>query len=450
MRFNDRIVQLQDWAVPLYRPFDWKVLFGGRYSGKTWAFSQAAAVLACSRPLRIAICRQFEKTIDRSALEAVKGWLERLDLMHMVVGGKPGLNKIRFVNGSEIFIQGLERNIASIKGLEDVDICWVEEAEVINQESWEKLIPTIRKTGAEIWVSFNPRYRSDPVWQMFVINRDAFGPGEAYIRKVNWHHMPAHWLTDRHRREMARFKQMFPHRYAHVYLGQPDDEGADLKVLPYNRLDLALLEYKPERVEGIPMAGFDVADAGADWNALVIRRGPAVVHVERWQDHTTGESTRRVDLRCREHGVGVLHYDLGGVGAGVRSELKEISPGYYHEGVHFGGAVKGGDTYYTENVQNVDFFATWSMQAAWAVRLRAEVTRQLEEAPYDTFYTFLIDPTLALVHTYTAELTQPEWDQSTGKMRLIKQPNDEPSPDLFDATLLAYASDCDNGLRAAA
>ena len=39
--------------------------------------------------------------------------------------------------------------------IEGVDICWVEEASTVSEDSWKKLIPTIRKPGSEIWISFN-------------------------------------------------------------------------------------------------------------------------------------------------------------------------------------------------------------------------------------------------------------------------------------------------------
>ncbi|WP_374188661.1 phage terminase large subunit [Avibacterium paragallinarum] len=38
-----------------------------------------------------------------------------------------------------------QKNPTKIKSLEGIDICWVEEAENVSKESWEILIPTIRK-----------------------------------------------------------------------------------------------------------------------------------------------------------------------------------------------------------------------------------------------------------------------------------------------------------------
>ena len=43
--------------------------------------------------------------------------------------------------------------------------------EAISDMSWDVLIPTIRKSGSEIWISFNPKFEDDPTYQRFVLIR---------------------------------------------------------------------------------------------------------------------------------------------------------------------------------------------------------------------------------------------------------------------------------------
>jgi len=50
------------------------------------------------------------------------------------------------------------------------NICWVEEAQTVSKTSWDTLIPTIRKEGSEIWISFNPSLEADETYQRFVAN----------------------------------------------------------------------------------------------------------------------------------------------------------------------------------------------------------------------------------------------------------------------------------------
>lgn len=66
----------------------------------------------------------------------------------------------------------------------------MEEAHSVSAESWKKLIPTIRKDGSEIWVSFNPELDVDETYVRFVVSP----PATAYVRKVTWRDNP--WFPD--------------------------------------------------------------------------------------------------------------------------------------------------------------------------------------------------------------------------------------------------------------
>ena len=81
---------------------------------------------------------------------------------------------------------GLSNNISKVKSYEGLDVCWVEEAESVSYTSWETLIPTVRKKGSEIWVSFNPNDEMDDTYQRFVVNP----PPDAYVKKVNYNSEP--------------------------------------------------------------------------------------------------------------------------------------------------------------------------------------------------------------------------------------------------------------------
>jgi phage terminase large subunit len=38
----------------------------------------------------------------------------------------------------------------------------------VSKKSWRTVLPTIRKPGSEIWVTFNPELESDDTYQRFV------------------------------------------------------------------------------------------------------------------------------------------------------------------------------------------------------------------------------------------------------------------------------------------
>jgi len=63
-----------------------------------------------------------------------------------------------------IIFVGMQNHTAeSLKSLEGYDCAWVEQAETLSQKSFDILRPTIRKEGSELWFSWNPRRKSDPV-----------------------------------------------------------------------------------------------------------------------------------------------------------------------------------------------------------------------------------------------------------------------------------------------
>lgn len=80
----------------------------------------------------------------------------------------------------------------------------------------------------------------------------------------------------------------------------------------------------PLKIEGVKVAGFDVADEGGDANALCLRHGPVVKKIEDWKIGTTTESTRKVYSICKEKEYDRMHYESNGVGAGVKGEVKSI------------------------------------------------------------------------------------------------------------------------------
>jgi phage terminase large subunit len=98
--------------------------------------------------------------------------------------------------------------------MEAIDICWVEEAEKVSNNSWQVLIPTIRKQGSEIWVSFNPDEESDPTYQRFVVNP----PPDAVVVEVNWRDNP--WFPEELRKEKDYLYRVDAEAAEHVWDGK--------------------------------------------------------------------------------------------------------------------------------------------------------------------------------------------------------------------------------------
>lgn len=173
---------LYDKNSPHY-PSRYKVFYGGRGGRKSWEAVQAALLRGLERPTRILCTRELQTSIKDSIHKTIADRAASLGLSdHYTVLR----DTIRGANGTEFIFKGLRHNSESIKSTEGIDICIVEEAEKVSEDSWRYLTPTIRKPGSQIWVLFNPDLESDPTYQRFVVHP----PEGAYVKKVNWSDNP--------------------------------------------------------------------------------------------------------------------------------------------------------------------------------------------------------------------------------------------------------------------
>jgi phage terminase large subunit len=136
-------------------------------------------IKAARDPLRILCARELQTSIRDSVHALLKRQIVALNLQNAYDVQQ---SAIYGANGSEFIFKGLRHDIEQIKSTEDVDICWVEEAQSVSERSWEVLIPTIRKHGSEIWVSFNPDQPTDPTYKRFVKDPP---PGCVSV-EINW------------------------------------------------------------------------------------------------------------------------------------------------------------------------------------------------------------------------------------------------------------------------
>lgn len=197
----------------LFQPKRYKVAYGGRGSAKSWSFARALLIQAARRPLRVLCTREVQKSIRDSVHKLLSDQIQALglgafyDVQQAVIRGK---------NGSEFIFAGLSDQTAeSVKSFEGVDIVWVEEAQAVSDRSWSILIPTIRRDGSEIWVSFNPELDTDPTWVRFVETP----PPDAVSVPVNYHDNP--WFPEVLEKERQHAQATLPKdEYENIWEGK--------------------------------------------------------------------------------------------------------------------------------------------------------------------------------------------------------------------------------------
>jgi phage terminase large subunit len=258
-----------------------KVARGGRGSAKSWSVADAALVRSATRTRQRILCaREFQRSIKDSVHYLLASQIERLGL-----GGAFRVIDTEITckaTGSQFIFAGLHHNISSLKSLEAIDVCWVEEAEVVSEESWSKLIPTIRKPGSEIWVTFNPDQESDPTYRRFVPGQPQFDPTRTKSEMVSWRDNPC--LPDVLRDELEHLRRTDPEAYAHIW------EGGT-----WARSDAQIFNGKWLIDDFEPAEDWDGPYFGADWG---FSRDPTVL-VKVWLNST------RLFIEYDEGGVGI-------------------------------------------------------------------------------------------------------------------------------------------------
>ena len=101
--------------------------------------------------------------------------------------------------------------------------------------------------------------------------------------------------------------------------------------------------------------------------------------------------------------------------------------------------------------KNEDYFARYNAQLAWNLKLRVQDSLKLlsGDDEVDPSTCLFIEETAAPnLIPYLTQMSQPEYEYDiSDRVKLVKKPDNEPSPDLFDATCMAFAFDVRNGLR---
>jgi phage terminase large subunit len=193
------------------KPARYKGAYGGRGGSKSHFYAEQVVLRCLSKTTRVVCIREVLDSIRDSVRQLIVdkihkfGLASEFDILD---------NEIRGANGSLIIFKGMQHyNAETIKSLEGYDIAWVEEAQTLSEKSLQLLRPTLRNEGSELWFSWNPRHRTDPVDIMF---RKHPHP-EAVCVEVNWRDNP--WFPEVLRKEMEHDKSVDPEVAEHVWEG---------------------------------------------------------------------------------------------------------------------------------------------------------------------------------------------------------------------------------------
>jgi len=206
--------------VPLLAPSRYKGAHGGRGSGKSHFFAEKLIEDCVVEPgdsgagMRAVCIREVQKDLAQSSKLLIETKLASLRL-----GEAQGFKIFRDVietpkDGIMIFKGMNDYTADSIKSLEGFKRAWWEEAQTATMHSLNLLRPTIRAQESELWFSWNPRRKTDPVDIML---RGEEKPSGSVVVRANWRDNP--WLTQELIQERLDCLRMQPDQYDHIWEG---------------------------------------------------------------------------------------------------------------------------------------------------------------------------------------------------------------------------------------
>lgn len=207
--------------------------------------------------------REIQKTLEESVYKLLA---QQIELMGLGSYYEIQRAKIMGINGSEFVFAGLRDQVVNnIRSYEGIDRFWVEEGQYLTEQSLRILIPTMRKRGSQILLSFNPELETDPVWRRFIVDP----PDEAIVVKMTWRDNP--WFSEENRADMESDRvRLSGAEFNHIWEGKclPAVEGA----IFFNEVERSQSENRVTHCPYDPLLkAFPIFDLGYnDATAIVI------------------------------------------------------------------------------------------------------------------------------------------------------------------------------------
>jgi len=300
--------------ITKFNDYAYFLLSGGRGGGKSQAIARLLLYLAEIKKIRICCGRETQNSIDESVYTILKDLINEFDLNYEVLSQKI----THRVSGSTFIFKGFrEQGRVNIKGLEGVDILWIDESQSVQKNTLDIIIPTIRKEKSKVFFSMNRYRKNDPVYEEFKGREDCL-----HI-KINYMDNPFCPKKLLHEAEQSKAKGE-DGDYDHIWLGNPVDDADNYLFTNTNLEDCKKFEfYHNEALYGFRIGGFDIARMGGDRSAFVVieQKGPMQweeIYTEIWKKKDLAHTTGRIIDRINKFHLDIAVVDGDGMGAGPR------------------------------------------------------------------------------------------------------------------------------------
>jgi len=342
-------INLPSWLSDFTKPYRYKVSHGGRGGGKTEGYGRLLVLMGYQKPLKIMCCRQFQNSIDESVKPTLEAIIYEYGLQNFYEITDKRINGL---NGTTFKFRGLERNVMSIKGWNDIDICWIEEANTISAQAWELLRNTIRRPNSEIWISMNRHSEDDPIDATFLGKKV---PTNSLVKKVLYKdnpYFPA--VLEQERLDCLEYN---PKRYDHIWLGEPDGSGEEAFIDAHIVAEARKREFQGI---GVKTLGIDIGgDADAknpDRTVWALRMGNDIKIVKNVKGINRDAILQRTADIIEQERPERVRIDITGIGHNIDRDLITLCnmrriPVADVVGVNFGSAAMNSEKFVNVRIE---------------------------------------------------------------------------------------------------
>lgn len=193
-----------------FNDYSYFLFEGGRASGKTQSVARFLLYIMENRHVRICCGREIQNSIDESVKTVFLDLIEKYNLDYYIKRD----SITHKVTGSKIFFKGFrEQGKVNIKGLEGIDILWIDEAQSIAKTTLDIIVPTIRKKNSVIIFTMNRYTRFDSVYNFCAKRKDCL--------HINISYLDNPFVDEKIINEANICKQININDYNHIWLGFP-------------------------------------------------------------------------------------------------------------------------------------------------------------------------------------------------------------------------------------
>lgn len=193
-----------------FNNYSYFLLEGGRASGKTQSVARFLLYVTQMRHVRICCGREIQNSINESVKTVFLDLIDKYNMNYEITRD----NIIFKKTGSKIFFKGFrEQGKVNIKGLEGVDILWIDEAQAIAKSTLDVIIPTIRKKNSVIIFTMNRYTRFDSVYNFCAKRKDCLHINICYFDNP--------FVDEKIIKEAEISRNYNINDYNHIWLGYP-------------------------------------------------------------------------------------------------------------------------------------------------------------------------------------------------------------------------------------